>query len=175
MEYALRVILKHENMIRYETTRIVLRRLTVEDREEFVELVIASAGFLHPWVYLPATPAKFDEYLQRFDGKSAECTLICDRTSGAIAGTVSISDIIRGPYQRATVGYNAFAPSARQGYMSEGFGLVFRFAFEGLGPHRLEAYIQPDDEASLRLAGTKESASLEKVTLPVSFVLMGSG
>jgi [ribosomal protein S5]-alanine N-acetyltransferase len=152
MVYALCVILNHGNMILYETTRVALRRLASEDREEFVELVKASADFLNPWVYLPSTSAKFDEYIQRFDGKAAECTLICDRASGAIAGCVSISDIIRGPYQRATVGYNAFAPSARRGYMSEGLGLVFRFAFDDLALHRLEADIQPGNEASLRLA-----------------------
>lgn len=150
--YASCVTLKPENMVLYETTRVTLRRLMIEDREEFVELVNASAAFLHPWVYLPTTPAKFDEYFQRFDGKTAECILICIRPSGTIAGIVSINDIIRGPYQRATVGYNAFVSSDRRGYMSEGFGLVFRFAFDDLGLHRLEADIQPANEASLRFA-----------------------
>lgn len=145
-------ILDETNQILYETTRVTLRRLTAADREEFLELVKASADFLHPWVYLPADEAKFDGYLQRFDGPVAECTLICIRESGAIAGCVTISDIIRGPYQRATVGYNAFVPSARQGYMSEGFGLVFRFAFGDLGLHRLEADIQPGNEPSLQFA-----------------------
>jgi len=74
------------------------------------------------------------------------------RETGAIAGSVSVNDIIRGPYQRATVGYNAFAPSAGLGYMSEGLGLILRFAFNDLGLHRLEADIQPGNEASKRLA-----------------------
>ena len=136
----------------YETSRVTLRRLTIKDREEFIGLVRESSEFLHPWVKMPATLDEFDEYYQRFNGRTAECTLICIRASGAIAGTVSISDMIRGPYQRATVGYNAFAPSARQGYMTEGFNLVFRFAFGDLGLHRLEADIQPNNEASLKLA-----------------------
>jgi [ribosomal protein S5]-alanine N-acetyltransferase len=138
--------------ILYETSRVTLRRLAAEDRQEFLELVKVSTEFLHPWVYLPASEAKFDEYLQHFDGRVGECTLICVRDSSVIAGCVTISDIIRGAYQRATVGYNAFAPSARQGYMSEGFSLVFRFAFGDLGLHRLEADIQPENKPSLRFA-----------------------
>lgn len=136
----------------HETTRVALRRLTAADRDEFVGLVAASADFLNPWVKLPATAAAFDEYLKRFNGQSAECTLICIRETGRIAGTVAISEITRGPYQRAVAGYNAFAYSARQGYLTEGFGLVFRFVFEDLNLHRLEADIQPANEPSLRLA-----------------------
>jgi [ribosomal protein S5]-alanine N-acetyltransferase len=139
-------------MILHRTASVALRRLTPEDRGEFVRLVEVSSELLQPWVKLPATLPEFDEYFKRFDSETAECTLVCVRESGAIAGTVSISDMIRGPYQRATVGYNAFAPSARQGYMSEGFQLVFRFAFHDLELHRLEADIQPDNEASLRFA-----------------------
>jgi len=35
--------------------------------------------------------------------------------------------------------------------MSEGLGLVLRYAFQQLRLHRLEASIQPDNQASLRL------------------------
>jgi [ribosomal protein S5]-alanine N-acetyltransferase len=152
MVYATRMAVEHGSDSLYKNSRVILRRLSVEDRDEFVELVKLSADFLHPWVHLPNTPARFDEYLRRFDGKIAEGLLVCIQRSGEIAGSVSISDIIRGPYQRATVGYNAFLPNASQGYMSEGFELIFRFAFEDLGLHRLEADIQPANEASLRFA-----------------------
>jgi [ribosomal protein S5]-alanine N-acetyltransferase len=136
----------------HETARLAVRRLVPEDGGEFTGLVNASADFLNPWVSLPETPATFADYVRRFDGNTAECLLVCMRGSGAIVGTFSISGINRGPYQRATVGYNAFASTARHGYMSEAFALVFRFAFGDLGLHRLEADIQPGNEASLRLA-----------------------
>lgn len=141
-----------ETAVLYETPRVLLRRLTAADRDEFVELVKTSVDFLHPWVKLPSTVPAFNEYLERFNGRRAECTLICIHETSRIAGTVTISEIVRGPYQKAIVGYNAFAYSAGQGYMSEGFGLVFQFAFRDLNLHRLEADIQPANEASLRLA-----------------------
>jgi len=141
-----------QRKVLYETKRVTLRRLTAQDSDEFTELVRGSADFLRPWVRMPATAEKFTEYLRRFDGKTAECLLICKRETGLIAGTISVGDMIRGPYQRATVGYNVFLPTARQGYMSEGFGLLFIFAFRDLRLHRLEADIQPGNVPSLRLA-----------------------
>lgn len=150
--YDTEVATKREKAILYESTRLILRRLTAEDREEFTELALVSVELHRPWIYVPTTPREFDQYLQRFDRVVAESTLICIRESEVIAGFVSISEIIRGPYQRATVGYGAFAPSARKGYMSEGFSLVFRFAFNDLRLHRLEADIQPGNKASSRLA-----------------------
>lgn len=135
-----------------ESDNVIIRRLTSSDREEFVTRVKSSAEFLHPWVYLPDIFDKFDSYLHRFDGVSAEIILICARETGRIVGTVSIGDIIMGPYRRATVGYNAFIDSARQGYMSAGFRLVFEFVFGELGLHRLEADIQPGNLPSLKFA-----------------------
>lgn len=135
-----------------ESINVAIRRLAANDREGFVALVESSTEFLQPWAYLPNTLDKFDTYLRRFDGASAECLLICARKTGNIVGTVSISDIIRSSYQRGTVGYNAFANSARQGHMSEGMRLVFKFAFEDLELHRLEADIQPGNTPSLEFA-----------------------
>lgn len=132
--------------------RVVLRRLSARDRHEFIDLVNGSTELLSPWVILPGSREKFDEYFRRFDGENAECILICERQSGSIVGTVSISQILRGPYERGVVGYNSFLPWAGKGYMSEGLPLVVRFAFENLGLHRLEADIQPTNQLSLKLA-----------------------
>jgi [ribosomal protein S5]-alanine N-acetyltransferase len=126
--------------------------MTREDQDEFIELAKASADFHHPWITIPETPADFTDYLKRYEGNQAEITLICVRDSGAIAGFVTIDDMIRGPYQRATVGYGVFVPSRGRGYMSEGFGLLFNFAFGDLRLHRLEADIQPGNKASIRFA-----------------------
>jgi ribosomal-protein-alanine N-acetyltransferase len=100
---------------------------------------------------LPATPQEFRAYLTRFDHVTAEGLLVCLRGTGAIAGTVNINSIIRGRFQCGSLGYAAFAPSAGRGYMTEGLGLVVRYAFEQLRLHRLEANIQPGNHASLRL------------------------
>jgi ribosomal-protein-alanine N-acetyltransferase len=131
--------------------RVFLRPVSAEDQEEFIELVRMSTGLHHPWMSLPTTAAEFSAYLARFGEPTAEGLLVCLRDTGAIAGMINISNIVRGRFQCAALGYAAFAPTAGRGYLSEGLGLVLRHAFEELRLHRLEANIQPGNHASLRL------------------------
>ena len=68
-----------------------------------------------------------------------------------LVGSINISHIVRGSYQRGTLWYGVFLPHHRRGYMTEGLRLVIRHAFETLSLHRLEAEIQPANKPSLRL------------------------
>jgi [ribosomal protein S5]-alanine N-acetyltransferase len=131
--------------------RVTLRLTASSDQDEFLRLVRDSASLHHPWTSLPTGPEEFRRFLARFDHVTNEGFLVCLRESGAIAGNVNISSIIRGRFQNGSLGYAAFAPAAGQGYMTEGLGLVMRYAFEGLRLHRLDAQIQPGNHASLRL------------------------
>ncbi|MFE7517447.1 GNAT family N-acetyltransferase [Streptomyces sp. NPDC057540] len=134
-----------------KTTRVELRPLTLSDQDEFCSLVRASSALYGPWMQLPTTAEEFQTWMHRFDDGSNLGFLIRVRETGAIAGTVNINSIIRGRYQGASLGYAAFAPSAGQGYMTEGISLILEHAFEELRLHRLEASIQPDNKASLAL------------------------
>jgi ribosomal-protein-alanine N-acetyltransferase len=77
--------------------------------------------------------------------------LICLRDSGGLVGVVNISEIVRGAFRSAYVGYYAFTPFARRGLMTEGLSLVVAEAFGAFGLHRLEANVQPENTASIRL------------------------
>ncbi|MGW0230047.1 GNAT family N-acetyltransferase [Actinopolymorpha singaporensis] len=131
--------------------RVTLRHLAGRDQDEFLDLVRASTQLHHPWMSLPSTSEQFQAYLARYAASGEESLLVCVRGSGAIAGLVNINSIIRGRFQSGAIAYAAFAPSAGQGYLSEGVTLVVRYAFEQLRLHRLEAQIQPGNHASLRL------------------------
>ncbi|MFD0857168.1 GNAT family N-acetyltransferase [Actinomadura adrarensis] len=134
-----------------DSLRVTLRPLTPDDQDEYVELVRASKDLLHPWMSLPSTPEEFQAYLERFDHLTSQGLAVALRDGGAMAGTIYINSIIRGRFQCASVAYAAFAPTAGQGYMSEGLSLAVRYAFEQLRLHRLEANIQPGNHASLKL------------------------
>jgi ribosomal-protein-alanine N-acetyltransferase len=73
------------------------------------------------------------------------------RGSGELAGVVNLSEIVRGAFRSAYLGYYAFAPHERRGLMAEGLRLVIADAFRRLRLHRLEANVQPGNSASLRL------------------------
>jgi len=62
-----------------------------------------------------------------------------------------VSEIVRGAFRSAYLGYYAFAPHDGHGLMAEGLALVIRDAFRRLRLHRVEANIQPGNKASLRL------------------------
>ena len=69
-----------------------------------------------------------------------------------MVGVFNLSEIVRGAFQNAYIGYYAFAPHAGRGYMAEGLELALRFAFRVMRLHRVEINIQPGNARSLRLA-----------------------
>ena len=130
---------------------MILRELSPADQDEFLRLARASVGLHHPWYTMPTTPEAFAAYLTRLSRPGTEGRLVCVRETGAMAGVITIDTIVRGRFQSASLSYAAFAPAAGRGYMSEGLGLVLRYAFTELRLHRLEANIQPGNQASLAL------------------------
>jgi len=121
------------------------------DAIEFVRLARASRGLHRPWVYAPETAAQFASYVDRSRAVDGRCFLVCAREDDSIAGVINLSQIARGYFQSAYLGYYAFAPSAGRGLMREGLELVLRHSFRHLKLHRLEANIQPDNDPSRQL------------------------
>ena len=134
------------------TSPVLIRPPEASDLRRFVAQARASRALHRPWVYAPDTPAAFRAWLARMQPPVFQPFLVCRRSDGAIAGVVNLSQIIRGALQGAFVGYYAFAGFERQGLMREGLRAVARHAFRDLHLHRLEANIQPGNQASRALA-----------------------
>jgi ribosomal-protein-alanine N-acetyltransferase len=132
--------------------RAYLRAPRPSDRNEFLQLVHASRALHRPWVYAPETPREFAAFLSRSSDATGRCFLVCRQEDDALAGVYNLSQISRGFFESAYLGYYAFSPTAGQGLMAEGLQLVLRHTFRKLKLHRLEANIQPDNERSKRLA-----------------------
>ena len=132
--------------------RTFLRRGRERDAGEFVDLMRASFELHHPWSFPPTEQDDFRALVERSRGDDFDLLLLCRRGDGAILGFFNLSQIFRGPFMNAYLGYAIGQPFAAQGYMSEGIGLVLEHAFNGLGLHRLEANIQPANAASIALA-----------------------
>ena len=128
-----------------------IRRPVASDAAEFVALMVASRELHQRWGEYPMTPKAFEAYLRRRALPDHDGLLVCDRSTGAIAGVVNVNNIVRGVFQSAYLGYYIGQPFARRGYMTEGLKLAARYAFEELGLHRLEANIQPENLASIAL------------------------
>ena len=122
------------------------------DRDEFLSLMQASRSFHRPWATVPVDDARFDAYLADSLKPGYEPLLVRRCEDDAIVGFFNISQITHGPLQSAYLGYAVGSRYAGCGYMREGIGLALRHAFVVLSLHRLEANIQPGNEASLALA-----------------------
>lgn len=121
------------------------------DRDEFLAAMRASRKHHRPWLQAATTPEAYAELLSRAQDDRFEPMLVCRRDDGAIVGFFNVSQIVRGPFQSAFLGYGAVAAHAGQGYMTEGLQLVLARVFTELRLHRLEANIQPGNTASIEL------------------------
>jgi ribosomal-protein-alanine N-acetyltransferase len=124
---------------------------SAEREREFLAAVRRSRQLHGAWVAPPATPAAYRRYLRRLQSPHQAGFLVRRHDSGALVGVVNISEIVRGNFRSAYLGYYAFVPEARRGLMTEGLARVVSHAFGRLGLHRLEANIQPANLASRRL------------------------
>jgi [ribosomal protein S5]-alanine N-acetyltransferase len=131
--------------------RIFLRPPTEADLREFTALSRASAQFHRGLVSPPAQTSQFVDYLERCRRADSACFLICRNEDSAIAGTINLSQIFRGGFQNAYLGYYIGSPYAGRGYMTEALELLLSYAFSVLKLHRLEANIQPQNRASIAL------------------------
>ena len=77
--------------------------------------------------------------------------LVCRTGSEEIAGVVNISYVVPEPLCSGYLSYYVFKGHERQGLMRDGVLAVVRHAFKDLHLHRLEANIQPGNEASIAL------------------------
>jgi len=134
----------------HEAPGVRLEEPGLRHREEFLAAVRRSHRLHGRWAAAPRDRAHYGAYLARIDHPSQRGFFVL-APSGAIAGVVNLSEIVRGNFQSAYLGYYAFAPHNRRGYMTEGLRLVLAEAFGPLGLHRVEANIQPDNVASKRL------------------------
>lgn len=131
--------------------KVHLRPPQADDEDTFLALVRASRSLHAGWVKPPATAEQFSAYLARSHQAEMACFLVTDPSSGALCGVINLSNIVRGAFRSAYMGYYGFAPMAGQGYMRAGVKAVVRKAFGNLGLHRLEANIQPGNVASIAL------------------------
>lgn len=122
---------------------IILRKAKFDDLDEVKELYEQSISLHNPWVFAPQDYTAFLNQENRY--------FVCSAENEKIVGAFNISGIVRGYFQSAYLGYEAFYPYQGKGYMSKGITLLLQEAFEGLNLHRLEANIQPENLASIRL------------------------
>ena len=132
--------------------RVRLRVLQRSDRDAFLALAHASRELHRPWTYPPERADQFEELYARSRRDDFVCLVARLVDTDEIAGVFTVSQIFRGAFQSAYLGYYANARHARRGYMREALTQVVDHAFGPLALHRIEANIQPGNQPSIALA-----------------------
>jgi ribosomal-protein-alanine N-acetyltransferase len=128
----------------------ILEAPTRRRRKEFLTAVAKSRDLHRGLVAPPCTAEAFDRYLARLRGP-AHIGYWVRTTESELAGVINVSEIVRGAFQSAYLGYYAFAPHDGLGYMSRGVEAVLADVFRVHRLHRVEANIQIGNLASSEL------------------------
>ncbi|ASC70991.1 Putative ribosomal-protein-alanine acetyltransferase [Halomicronema hongdechloris C2206] len=135
-----------------EGSRVFIRPPSRDDWPELLALHQRSQWFHQPWASLPLTESECKRYISRCHcDETFQGWLICHQTHQQIIGVANLSLLVYRLFQRAHLGYYVDIDFAGQGFMSAGLQLVLDHAFYQLGVHQIEANIQPDNTASIKL------------------------
>jgi ribosomal-protein-alanine N-acetyltransferase len=132
-----------------------LRPLRPDDAERLSELFITNREFLAPWE--PLRPEWFfsvegqrrvvaDSLAQQQDGRMF-CQAILD-PDGEVVGRINLNNIVRGPFQSASMGYWLAESAGGKGLGTAAVAAMVELAFGELGLHRLEAGTIPENYRS---------------------------
>ena len=148
-----------------ETDRLQLALPGREDAAEIARFYTDNRDYLQPWspTFLPAMfNAGFwrEEAVRRQAeyeaGREVRCLVATRNEPARVIGNVSLTELIRGAFQAATLGYALAADAQGRGYMVEAVRGAVDFAFGELALHRVMANYVPRNERSaavLRRAG----------------------
>ena len=150
------------------TSRLVLRQITLTDAEAHFGLfskpeVMAGHG-TEPYTERAQSEELIGWYTSAFLERKAMRWAIIHKAEDKLIGTCGLHRLRLG-HHRAEIGYELDPDYWRQGLGSEAVWAVLRFAFETVGFHRIEAIVDPANEASaalLRKVGFTEEGFLRE-------------
>jgi ribosomal-protein-alanine N-acetyltransferase len=116
------MILPRRSKTLHRGERVYLRRPAARDCKEVTHTGRNSRALHRPWVFPPETPEAFAEYLRRTRRHDFVGFLICHRSDERMVGMANLSQLFRGGFQNAYLGFWVSAEFGGQGLMTEGLG-----------------------------------------------------
>ena len=129
---------------------VKLQKPALRHAEEFLHAVQRSRKLHRGLASPPADLDGYRRYVRTLRSERRESFLVVVGAN-ELAGVVNVSEIVRGGFQSAYLGYCAFAPYHGRGLMRQGLQQVIDHCFGTLKLHRLEANIQPANQRSISL------------------------
>ncbi|MEJ2577794.1 MAG: GNAT family N-acetyltransferase [Kineosporiaceae bacterium] len=139
-------------------TEMVLRLVEVDDADALAEILTRNREFLAPWEperdagyfttrsQADSLAAALDEHAQ---GRALPLVILDG--DGTVAGRVTLSGIVRGPFQSAVLGYWVDRDRNGRGLATAAVRDTLRLAFTDLRLHRVQAGTLVHNLASQRV------------------------
>ncbi|MFC5906816.1 GNAT family N-acetyltransferase [Streptacidiphilus monticola] len=133
--------------------RVEIRAPRHSDADLYRAAVTRSREHIGEWN--PYEPEGLPDLVHR-QGETLRTFLILDREDGGLVGSCNVANIVRGRFCNGALGYTSYVPYAGTGRMTEGLQLVVDTCFRarergGLGLHRLEINVRPENKRSLAM------------------------
>lgn len=137
------------NILYSGVEEIIIRSAAAKDKDAFLNVMLQSKHIHQKYVpNVPYTSDEYGQFLARFDDENNINHLCIFQDK--IFGVINISNIVRGLFQSAFIGYYGSVISQNhKGIMTLSMQAVLKKAFQEYGLHRLEANIQPDNYSSI--------------------------
>jgi [ribosomal protein S5]-alanine N-acetyltransferase len=134
--------------------RVDLRWLTLQDAPAILTIFgdpeVMEFWSSPPLQNLDGAAGLIEEIHQLFGARRLFQWGICLPETEEVIGTCTLYNL-HPAHRRAEIGFALRRSAWGRGFANEAISLLFRFAFESLDLHRLEADVDPKNERSLRL------------------------
>ena len=141
-----------------DSADIRLRPITQADRHTWRRVRQANAGWLGPWdATAPsrsyAQPRSFAAMVRtmRREARAGRQLPFVVEVDGVFAGQLTVSNVLRGSAQFASIGYWIDEAYAGRGIITRAVAMAVDHCFGPVGLHRVEVAIRPENHSSLRV------------------------
>lgn len=136
------------------TERLTLRWLTADDAQALFDIFSDAAVTRYwssgPWTDMAQARSAIDDIVAHYDAGSSLRLAIVLSATGEMIGSMNLYDFKHGN-RRCDIGYALAAAHWGKGYLTEAMRATLDYAFDTLELNRIEADIDPRNDASARL------------------------
>jgi [ribosomal protein S5]-alanine N-acetyltransferase len=147
--------------LRLEAAPTAIRPTSIDDCDEQLRLRRANREHTRPW-----DPTRDESFYtvagQRLEleldqrawaaGTAFAFAVLAADEGDRIIGRVALANVVRGPWQNATLGYWISKDAIGRGHAARAVRLALGYAFDHVGLHRVQPAIIPRNTASQRVA-----------------------
>ena len=157
-----------EDFPQLETDRLILRKMTPDDAEPIFQIFaddeVTKFYDVASFTSIGQARELIELNLERFNRREGIRWAIVRKEDDTLVGTCGYNNLYK-TSRRGVIGYDLARAYWGKGIITEALRVMIRYGFEGLGLNRIEAFVMPENLASmnaLRKLGFREEGVLRE-------------